>query len=268
MRFCVLGSGSKGNATYIATGKTAVLIDSGFSGVEVERRLAAIGVDIATLSAILVTHEHGDHIRGVPVLSRRYRLPVFANAPTFQTAGKGLDNLFQYQEFSSGHSFVFQDLHIHPFSVSHDAAEPVGFVVDSGLVRLGYCTDTGKVSHLMRHRLAGCHGLVLESNHDLTMLKKGPYPPHLQQRVRSNEGHLANTTAAAFLNDLLHAGLEQVVLAHISETNNHPEIVRRAFADVLQPPGERGGQDRLLPCLSLAVQNLAGNPAALKGERS
>jgi phosphoribosyl 1,2-cyclic phosphodiesterase len=258
MRFCVLGSGSKGNCTYIEAGGAAILIDAGFSGREVERRLAGIGVDPAGLTALLLTHEHGDHLRGIGVLSRRYRLPVFANPATFRAAGRELGPLASSRDFETGTSFAFRDLLIHPFSVSHDAADPVGFLIDDGRRSLGYCTDTGVVSRLMAHRLAGCAALVLESNHDPEMLRSGPYPAALQQRVRSTTGHLANSTAADFLAGLLHDRLEHVVLAHISETNNRPQLVEEAVARVLVKggPGLR---------ISLGLQAAAGELVALTG---
>lgn len=233
MQFCVLGSGSKGNATYIAAGGTAILIDGGLSGVEVQRRLAAIGVDFESLSAILVTHEHNDHIRGVPVLSRRGKLAVFANSATYGGAGKGLDNLYARHEFETGTSFEWHGLWIHPYSISHDTADPVGFVVSDGRLSMGYCTDTGTVSKLMAHRLSCCQGLVLESNHDLELLHNGSYPPFLKQRVRSNKGHLANGDAAGLLGALAHDSLQHVVLAHISESNNRPELVMQMVHDRL-----------------------------------
>jgi phosphoribosyl 1,2-cyclic phosphodiesterase len=260
MRFCVLGSGSKGNCTYVEAGDTAILIDAGFSGREIERRLAAIEVDIASLTAILITHEHTDHLRGAGVLSRRHRLPVFANPGTFQAAGRDLDQLHACREFDTGTAFHFRDLAIHPFSISHDAADPVGFLISSQHFSLGYCTDTGTVSRLIAHRLAGCQALVLESNHDPEMLRSGPYPVALQQRVRSSTGHLANETAADLLHGLLHQGLEQVVLAHISETNNRPELVRQSVQQVL------AGVGGCLPRISLGWQDRAGELLSLTGE--
>jgi len=256
MQFCVLGSGSKGNATYITAGNTAILIDGGFSGIEIQRRLATIGVDYAAIDAILVTHEHSDHIRGVPVLSRRGNIPVYANPATYGAAGSNLNKLHRYCEFETGVAFYFQELAIHPFSVSHDTSDPVGFVITDGRYSLGYCTDTGRVTRLMQHRLAGCDGLVLESNHDPQLLKNGPYPPYLKQRVQSKNGHLANHEAAAFLKDLLHDALRQVVLAHISETNNQPQL---AYAETMRVLSTNGPplqvtvapQDRPTPLISI-----------------
>jgi phosphoribosyl 1,2-cyclic phosphodiesterase len=224
MQFSVLGSGSRGNSVYIETGRTAILIDDGFSGKDIIARMKAIGKDIQDLDAIFVTHEHNDHIGGVGVLSRRCRLPVYANQGTFRGGDGRLKELFKRCEFATGDTIEFQDFEIRSFRISHDTSDPVGYVIGNGQSRLGYCTDTGKVSHLMQQRLRNCNGLILEFNHDLKMLAEGPYPLPLQQRVRSSQGHLANGDAAGFLRELLHEGLEHVVLAHLSETNNLPDL--------------------------------------------
>jgi len=265
MRFCVLGSGSRGNATFVECGSTRLLIDAGFSGREIERRLGEIDVAAESLSAILITHEHGDHVRGAAVLSRRHRLPVFVNEATLAAAGPALEKLHARCLFAAGSAFVFQDLRIHPYSVSHDAADPVGFLVSGHGFVLGYCTDTGVVSRLMRHRLGNCHGLVLECNHDPDLLKNGPYPPALQQRVRSRSGHLANSEAADFLSSILHAGLEHVVLAHISETNNRPTMAREAICGVLAARQRENGGNCPVPVVSLACQERIGELVRLTG---
>jgi len=227
MRFCVLGSGSKGNATYLESGETRILIDAGMSGKELQHRLAAIGADLSAIDAIMVTHEHNDHVHGVGILSRRANIPVYANQATFSAASKTIHRLYAYKEFETGVAFQFRSLEIHPFAISHDSADPVGFRISNGTVSFGYCTDTGKISQLMRHRLASCQALVLESNHDIEMLQKGTYPPYLKQRIRSSQGHLDNGAASAFLKELVHKELQYVVLAHLSEENNHPEIAYR-----------------------------------------
>jgi len=263
MRFCVLGGGSKGNATFIESGRTSLLLDAGFSGKEIERRLAAIGIAAESLSAILITHEHSDHVRGAAILARRFALPVFVNAATLAAAGPMLAKLPQPMAFVTGEAFSFQDLQIHPYAISHDAADPVGFLVDNGRARLGYCTDTGVVSKLMRHRLGACHGLVLESNHDPELLRNGPYPPALQQRVRSKVGHLANEEAADFLRDILHDGLEHVVLSHLSETNNLPRLAEQAIRAMLA--GLASGCRA--PVISLAHQDRVGEVVTLAGSR-
>ena len=234
MKFCVLGSGSKGNATYLESGETSILIDAGMSGIELQRRLAAIGVELSKIDAILVTHEHNDHVHGVGVLSRRASISVHANPATFSAASKTVRKLFSYNEFETGVSFQIRNLEIHPFAISHDAHDPVGFRISDGRVSFGYCTDTGKVSQLIRHRLASCQALVLESNHDIEMLQNGAYPQYLKQRIRSSQGHLDNEVAASFLKDLLHEKLEHVVLAHLSEENNDPEIAYHAAMAALE----------------------------------
>ncbi|MDF1576814.1 MAG: MBL fold metallo-hydrolase [Desulfurivibrionaceae bacterium] len=262
MRFCVLGSGSRGNATFVEAGETRILLDAGFSGVEVERRLAAIGIDIATISALLVTHEHGDHIRGVQVLSRRYSLPVYVSKATREAAGKSLAGVFEWRPIEAGLVFSHRQLTIHPFAVCHDAVDTLGFVVGNGEFSVGYCTDTGSISHLMSHHLGGCNGLVLECNHDPEMLKNGGYPPSLQQRIRSKSGHLTNTAAASFLVELIHNGLKHVVLAHVSETNNSHDLVRTTVEGYLQEYDLAAGAHRGFS-LSVARQDAVGELVCL-----
>ncbi len=228
MRFAVLGSGSRGNSVYIEAGATAILIDNGFSGKELARRLELLGRSLSQVSAICLTHEHNDHIGGVGVVSRRYRSAVYANPATFAAGDKKFGKLHKRVEFATGESFAIGDLHIHSYPVSHDAADPVGYVVASGGEYLGYCTDTGRVTRLMEVRLARCHGLILEFNHNREMLKNGPYPLPLQQRVRSSQGHLANEDGAGFLARLIHRDLKVAVLAHLSETNNTPQLAHAA----------------------------------------
>ena len=235
MKFCVLGSGSKGNCTLVESGSTAILIDAGFSGKEIRRRLALINRSPEELTAIVVTHEHGDHISGVGVLSRRCSLPVYANFGTHQASESRVKKLYKSYEFGTGESFVVGDLEIHPFRVSHDTADPVGFVISDEGSAVGYCTDTGRVSKLISHHVRRCQALILEANHDPQMLMDGPYPMPLKQRVRSNQGHLANGDAARFLADLVNSSLQHVILAHLSETNNLPEIALDRVQQELQP---------------------------------
>jgi len=233
MRFSVLGSGSKGNCVFVECGTTAILIDGGFSGKEIASRLAQIDRDISCLKAIFVTHEHRDHISGVGVMSRRCKIPVFANKGTFHGGKQTLGKLFKRCEFQTGDQTDFQDIAVRSFAISHDTADPVGFVVSNGTRSLGVCTDTGIGTRLISRRLSGCDGLVLEFNHDPEMLKNGPYPPSLKQRVNSNQGHLSNGDGANLLNEIIHEKLQRVVLAHLSETNNLPEIAYREAVRVM-----------------------------------
>lgn len=261
MKFCVLGSGSRGNATYIESGNEALLIDAGFSGVEMVRRLADIDASPEKIAAILVTHEHHDHLKGVGILARKLGLTVIANDPTLRAGEKKLGKILNYHGFTTGESFNFAGFFIHPFSVSHDSADPVGFVISREGCSLGYCTDTGMVSRLIHHRLSACHGLIIEANHDPEMLMNGPYPLHLQQRVRSRSGHLANEDAARFIGSLVHDGLQHVVLAHLSETNNEPSLALNRVMAVLD---EKGPTERI-PSISLGWQDRVGEVVSLVG---
>lgn len=233
MRFSVLGSGSKGNALYIESGQTSILIDAGFSGKEIAKRLAVHNRDLSSLDGLFLTHEHGDHIQGAGVISRRCGLPLFANAGTYKGSDKKLGRVHKRVEFETGRVVQLKDLEIRSFSISHDTLDPVGFLVSDSNVSIACCTDTGKVSKLIGSRLKGCDALVLEFNHDPQMLKTGPYPLSLQQRVRSSHGHLANEEAAAFLETLLHDRLQTVVLAHLSETNNTAELALKSAREVI-----------------------------------
>ena len=233
MRLIVLGSGSKGNATLIDTGRACLLIDNGFSAKELLARLRAVGVDPARIRALLLTHEHNDHAGGVGVLARRLNIPVHANVDTLRRAEAKLGVLPEIREFNTGERFTVENVTIHAFSVSHDTADPVGFTVSDGRHCLGYCTDTGTVTRLTRHCLAACEALVLEANHDVDMLRHGPYPLPLQQRVLSNQGHLANSAALDLAAELaVTAGgrLRRVIFAHLSEVNNSPEVLLRDIA--------------------------------------
>lgn len=224
MKVCVLGSGSRGNCTLVESGNTSILVDAGFSGVEIRRRLQHIGRELESITAVLVTHEHNDHISGAGIVSRQAQIPLYANSATFKATGSRLGKVSSFEEFGTGEQFSLNGLQVHPFAVSHDTADPVGFVISDGEYSVGYCTDTGKITTLVTHHLRECDALVLESNHDPKMLRDGPYPLYLQQRVKSNQGHLANEEAGRFLQKIAAHKLRYVVLAHLSETNNLPEL--------------------------------------------
>jgi phosphoribosyl 1,2-cyclic phosphodiesterase len=220
---CMLASGSKGNAIYISDGSTAILIDAGLSGVAIERRLRARGLSPENLSAIVVSHEHGDHIQGVGVLSRRYGLPIYISKGTHSAAGAQLGKIQEATHFSCGTAFQINALTLHPFSISHDARDPSGFTVQSNGLKIGVATDLGIATSLVKEHLKECTALVIEANHDPEMLETGPYPWHLKQRVRGRSGHLSNSDTRALVEELQHDGLTHVILAHLSETNNTPE---------------------------------------------
>jgi len=233
MRFAVLGSGSKGNCLYVESGNTAILIDAGFSGKEITRRLAQIDRRPEQVAAIFLTHEHSDHIVGAGVLSRSLSIPVYANRGTALAGEAKMGRLHDWREFASGDRFEFAGLRLHSFAISHDSSDPVAFVIGDGDCQIACCTDTGYATNLIRTRLSGCQALVLEFNHDPDMLQNGPYPLELQQRIRSRHGHLANAQAGELLRELVHDRLRYVLPAHLSETNNTSELALAAARGAL-----------------------------------
>jgi len=232
MKVCLLGSGSRGNAILVESGQTRILIDAGFSAREICRRLELVGVAPESIDALLITHEHSDHIRGLGPLSRRFRMPVYIHSNVVGVlADTGVPQ--QVCEFDEGCGFEIGELSVQPVPLTHDAQSPVGFVVDSAAGKLGVATDLGIATRLVADRLRGCQSLVLESNHDEELLRDGPYPWKLKQRVRSKHGHLSNRDSGELLRQLLWPGLEAVLLAHLSETNNHPDLARSIAADII-----------------------------------
>ncbi len=252
---CMLASGSKGNAIFISSGDTSLLIDAGLSGIEIERRLRSRGLNPKDLDAILVSHEHHDHIQGVGVLSRRYKLPVYINSKTRKVAVSQLGNLHDFKKFECGSMFTINDLAIHPFSISHDAEDPCGFTVYQNGTKIGIATDLGIATSMVKEHLKGCTLLILEANHDEQMLINGPYPWPVKQRIKSRTGHLSNTASKALLNELQHDGLAHVMLAHLSETNNTPQ---KAVIEISQ------ALTRCKPRLDVAAQDTCGMLLHLK----
>jgi phosphoribosyl 1,2-cyclic phosphodiesterase len=220
---CILASGSKGNAVFVSGAAASILIDAGLSGVEIERRLKSRGIDPKNLDAILVSHEHSDHIQGVGVLSRRYHLPVYISAKTQNAASSQLGNLYDLKTIKCGTSFTINDLFIHPFSISHDAADPCGFTINQNGTKIGIATDLGIATAMVKEHLKECTLLILEANHDEEMLINGPYPWPIKQRIKSRTGHLSNAASKILLEELQHDRLKHVMLAHLSETNNTPQ---------------------------------------------
>jgi len=231
MRFASLGSGSKGNAMLVESQDTCVLVDCGFSFSSVTQRLARLGKGVEDLSAVLVTHEHSDHLRGVGVLARKLGLPVYMTAGTADHCrGEAIPELCI---FNSHRNFAINDLEIRPFPVPHDAREPSQFVFSNGNRCLGLLTDTGHITRHIEVMLDGCDALVVECNHDPQMLDTGPYPAALKRRVGGHQGHLSNPQAAALLESLDCQRLQHIVAAHISEKNNTAVFARRALAAAL-----------------------------------
>lgn len=232
-RFASLGSGSEGNALLVQIGETSVLMDCGFNLSETVARLARLGVKPETLSGIVVTHEHGDHIDGVARLAKKYSLPVWLTHGTRRAHSKSIDALRDVIEINPHDSFSIGDICVQPYLVPHDAAEPVQFVFGDGAKRLGVLTDVGCSTPHIEQTLSGCEALVLECNHDLDLLEKGNYPFSLKQRVGGRLGHLNNAAAAALLSRLDNSKLQHIVAAHLSKKNNTPGLVIQALSDVL-----------------------------------
>lgn len=231
LHFASLGSGSKGNATLVSDGETRVLIDCGFGMREAERRLARFDVHPRQLDAILVTHEHGDHIGGVGALARRHGVPVYLTPGTWRSGRLG--DVPRRHWITPQSRFAIKGLEIDPVTVPHDAHEPVQFRFHAHGRSLGVLTDLGHPTEHVVDAFAGCDALILECNHDRRMLAEGPYPPHLKRRVGGDWGHLANHQAAALLMRLGLDRLQRIVCSHLSEQNNRPELALAALLPLL-----------------------------------
>ena len=234
VRICSVASGSKGNSIFVSCGNLSLLIDAGLSGVEIEKRLKASGISPDSLDAIVVTHEHSDHVKGVGVLSRRYHIPVYINKKTHEAVPK-IGRVAKLEFFHCGTPFMIDGVRIDPFTTSHDAADPAGLTLSYKSTKIGIATDMGVATGLVKQRLKHCSLLYIESNHDPDMLLKGPYPWPLKQRIRGRRGHLANEDTAALLQELAGRELEHVILAHLSEKNNTPEKAFQTAEAALTP---------------------------------
>ena len=233
IKLSVLASGSQGNSLYVATETVRLLVDAGLSARETERRLLEIGANPKKLDGIVVTHEHLDHVRAVGTLSRRYKLPVYLNKGTHKHLPDSVGRLGEKEEFVTGRSFSIEDITIHPFAISHDGVDPVGFTLANGSVKIGVCTDLGTATRLVHRHLEHCSVLILEANHDIEMLKNGPYPWPVKQRVKSRVGHLSNEQSAEVIRRVFSEDLQTVILAHMSETNNSSELALEAVGSKL-----------------------------------
>ena len=242
VKFCVLASGSSGNAALIATDTTRVLVDAGLSYRELVKRLAAVGEHPIHLDAVLITHEHSDHIGGLPQLAKRTGIPIYLSHLT-SPAIQWEDQEPKLETFQAGASFELGDIKIQSFTIPHDAVDPVGFCFEAGSVRIGLVTDLGYIPESIKYHLLQTELLMLESNHDIEMLKVGPYPWSVKQRVMSRNGHLSNDVVGDFLLEDLNGLTRTLILGHLSEHNNHPEIVRLVAQQAL---GRRGLPTRLV----------------------
>jgi phosphoribosyl 1,2-cyclic phosphodiesterase len=238
----VLASGSRGNTAIVESSSTRILVDAGISCRETFKRMKAVGDDPHSLAAIVITHEHADHVFGLLVMARKLNVPVFMTGATHQAWTRNVreatgerPDTDRIDFFSSGRSFQIGDIEIRPFTIPHDAADPVGFTFRVEGVKIGFATDLGYMPPSVCDHLRSCDVLVLESNHDLEMLRGGPYPWSVKQRVMSRVGHLSNEKLAEFFAADYDGSASYIVLAHLSEQNNHPEIALRAAEQALGP---------------------------------
>jgi phosphoribosyl 1,2-cyclic phosphodiesterase len=258
VKLAMLGSGSRGNATYLETEGTRLLIDAGFSGSQLANRLVALGIAPESLDGIVLSHDHQDHTQGAGIFARRFGTPIYLTPGTERACAplfKGSETLHHYVP---GQPFQVGGALINPFLTVHDAVDPVGLTVTgvSCGTRVGVATDLGRPTTAARHALTSCHFLILEANHDPVLLRSGPYHPNLQARIASSHGHLSNEDAAQFLRDLLHPGLAGVLLAHLSASCNEPELALEVVGAVLKEARWRGwfgvaSQDEPTPLLDL-----------------
>jgi phosphoribosyl 1,2-cyclic phosphodiesterase len=231
VRFCVLASGSAGNSAFLATSKTRILIDAGLSVRELTRRLAEIGEKPEDLDAVIVTHEHSDHVAGLARLVRacqkkKKALPVFVSKLTAPAIDWGDVPAPPVEHFQAGSGWTIGNVVVQSFTIPHDAVDPVGFCLHAEGIKIGIATDLGYMPDSIRVHLRRVQMLLLESNHDIEMLKVGPYPWSVKQRVMGRNGHLSNAVTCDFLENDLDRGIQTLILGHLSEHNNHPEIVR------------------------------------------
>ena len=257
LRLCALGSGSKGNSIYIEGGGARVLVDAGLCGREITTRLEMVGAEAGDLDAILVTHNHWDHISGVGVMARKYNIPVYSAYKTTKASERVWGKIEAINEIEAGTLFSVNELEFYPFSTPHDSAHSVGFIFKAGEKKGGIATDLGFVTRLVRESLKNCNILVLESNHDEAMLIDGPYPWHLKQRIKGREGHLSNSDCADLLDDIYHEGLQKVILAHLSEENNRPDL---AYDSILKRMSKRFHPEVEV---SIAMQDRVGEMLAV-----
>jgi phosphoribosyl 1,2-cyclic phosphodiesterase len=232
--FASLGSGSRGNGTVVRFGSTTLLVDCGFTLKQTTLRLARLGLDPSHLTAVLVTHEHSDHIAGVGTLARRYNLPVHLTRGTLGANRARLADWgdLDLQPFRGGQEFEIAGVGVCAVPVPHDAQEPVQYLFEGGACRLGVVTDLGHVTPVLLDRFSRLDGLLIESNHDLEMLQMGTYPPHLKRRVGGSHGHLNNAQALSFVTTTAEPERTRVVVGHISEQNNCPRLLERLYASV------------------------------------
>lgn len=228
MKLCSIASGSSGNCIFVGSEKTNLLVDAGISAKKIEQGLSNIDIKPDTIQGILVTHEHSDHVQGIGVMARRYHIPIYATYETIMalrrssSLGEVSDELFRYVE--PDRSFMINDIHVEPFSISHDAANPVCYTMQVDGGKIGIATDLGKYDDYTISKLSGADLLMIEANHDINMLLVGKYPYYLKQRILGDRGHLSNESSAGLISKLISRKKQHFILAHLSKENNYEEL--------------------------------------------
>lgn len=231
-----LFSSSKGNCILVSSNRTKILIDAGIAGTHISKAMEMIGEDICDVSAICITHEHTDHVKGAGVLSRKYNIPIYASPKTWQGLNC-IGELCESNRKTYDYEMSIRDLDLTFFKIHHDAIEPVGICVSNGIRKVGICTDTGIITPNIVKCLKGADALVFEANHDITMLQKGSYPRNLKNRILSSKGHLSNIDSGEALINIVWDNTREIILAHLSEENNTPEIAYNTIKDILDEHG-------------------------------
>lgn len=236
IKLCSLASGSSGNCIYVGGDRTGLLVDCGVSGKEILNNLKNLGVCTSTIKGILVTHEHSDHIRSVGILSRKLNVPVYANLKTWDHMAGNIGDIRpeNVKVFTTGEAFMLEEITVEPYSTPHDAAESVGFCFYSGSKKASIATDLGYFSDTVKSCISGSDLVLLESNHDIEMLKVGRYPYFLKRRILSNHGHLSNEAAGLAIYELLESGVKEILLGHLSKENNFPELAYETVKGILE----------------------------------
>lgn len=245
LRFSPLFSGSSGNATYVGCDDAHILVDAGLSGTRVTQELLKVGVNPGMLSAILVTHEHSDHIKGIGILSRKYDLPVFATEGTWREMYRKIGNVSpkNMRIFEPGQDFYIGSIDVTPFSTPHDAGQPVGYTFETSGAKLAIATDLGSVRDSWVKYIVGADAVILESNFDPGMLETGPYPYELKKRIMGRHGHLSNDDAGEVAVELARHGASQIILGHLSKENNYPELALQCTETALRMAGIEPQED-------------------------
>ena len=254
--FCILSSGSKGNATYIESPQTKLLLDCGINYKQLTLKLKEIERSPDDIDAILVSHEHSDHIKGIEKLAKDHDIPIFANSGTIKEMLKEFSTRPRFKVFTTGETFEYKDMVIRPFSIQHDTVDPVAFTIEMEGIKLGFCTDLGFATSYTEQELKGCNYLVLEANHEVDLVHASSRPAVYKERVLSRMGHLSNDQCADLLARIYHEGLEEVFLAHLSEECNQPDIALSKIATYLKQraidlPLSIAHQHQITPSLNL-----------------